>query len=51
MILAMDQAVRELSKEIEADAPESLPKGMGRLTHQTVESEVNDWQRFGWKLG
>ena len=46
LILSVDEAVRELSAKVEADAPESLPKGMGRLTHENVETEVADWNRF-----
>ena len=46
LIITIDQAVRKLSGSIEADAPEQLPKGMGRLTHENVESEVSDWNRF-----
>ena len=46
LILAIDKVVGELSTTIEGDAPESLPKGMGRLTHENVESEVSDWKRF-----
>ena len=46
LILAMDQAVRTLSGLIEGDAPKALPKGMGRLTHENVESEIVDWKRF-----
>ena len=46
LIVAIDEAVRKLSGCIEADAPDQLPKGMGRLTHENVESEVRNWQRF-----
>ena len=46
LILTVDETVRELSAKVEADAPESLPKGMGRLTHENVETEVADWNRF-----
>ena len=47
LIVTVDQAVRALSREVEAAAPASLPKGMGRLTHENVDSEVANWQRFG----
>ena len=42
----MDQAVRQLTGELEAKAPKVLPKGMGRLTHEVVETEVAAWDRF-----
>ena len=46
LILALDQAVRQVSQPIEAAAPAVRPKGMGRLTHETVQTEVADWNRF-----
>jgi transposase len=46
LILAVDQAVRQLSQRIETDAPKPLPKGMGSLTHENIETEVADWTRF-----
>ena len=44
--MVVNNAVHDLSKRIEADAPKVLPKGMGRLTHENVETEVRDWNRF-----
>jgi transposase len=44
LILMVDQAVRQLSQRIETDAP--LPKGMGSLTHENIQTEVADWTRF-----
>ena len=46
LILVVNKAVQDLSKRIEADAPKVLPKGMGRLTHENIETEVRDWNRF-----
>ncbi|MBX3732412.1 MAG: IS110 family transposase [Verrucomicrobiae bacterium] len=46
LILATDQAVRALSGLVERDAPAVMPKGMGRLTHENVQAEVVDWNRF-----
>ena len=46
LILKVDQAVRQLTREIETQAPKLLPKGMGRLTYQAVETEVAAWDRF-----
>lgn len=55
LIIVVDQAVKQLSRELEAKAPKVLPKGMGRLTYEAVETEVADWARFclrrrgGWR--
>jgi transposase len=46
LILQVDEAVRQLTRELEAQAPKLLPKGMGRLTYEAVETEVADWGRF-----
>ena len=40
LIVAVDQAVWQLTGELEAKAPKVLPKGMGRLTYEAVETEV-----------
>jgi transposase len=46
LIIKVDEAVRQLTREIETQAPKVLPKGMGRLTYQAVETEVAAWDRF-----
>jgi transposase len=46
LILAMEQAVQQLAEQLEAQAPAVRPKGMGALTHEAIEAEVADWQRF-----
>jgi transposase len=46
LILAVHQAVRQLTRELEVQAPKVLPKGMGRLTYHAVETEVAAWERF-----
>ena len=46
LIVTVDQAVRQLTGELEAKAPKVLPKGMGRLTYQAVQTEVAAWDRF-----
>jgi transposase len=46
LILKVDEAVRQLTRELEAQAPKVLPKGMGRLTYEAVETEVAAWDRF-----
>jgi transposase len=50
LILALDQTVLQLTRELEACAPKVRPKGMGALTHEAVSSEVADWNRFkNWR--
>jgi len=46
LILAVDQAVGQLTQELVVEAPKVRPKGMGELTHEVVSSEVADWDRF-----
>jgi len=46
LILQVDKAVRQLTRELEVQAPKLLPKGLGRLTFQAVETEVAAWDRF-----
>jgi hypothetical protein len=46
LILKVDGAVRQLTWELEAQAPKVLPKGMGRLTYEAVETEVAALERF-----
>jgi transposase len=40
LIVRVDQAVRQLTGELESKAPQVLPKGMGRLTCEAVETEA-----------
>lgn len=47
LILAVDQAVRQLSHQLEASAPKVRPKGLGALTQAVLQTEVADWNRFG----
>ncbi|HLH57291.1 MAG TPA: transposase [Verrucomicrobiae bacterium] len=42
----MDEAVQQLTRELQTQTPKVLPKGMGRLTYQAVETEVAAWDRF-----
>jgi len=50
LIVTVDQAVQQLTHELEAGAPKVRPKGMGALTHEAVETEVADWKRFkNWR--
>jgi len=46
LILRVDEAVGRLTQQIESQAPKVLPKGMGRLTYEAVETEVVAWDRF-----
>jgi transposase len=42
----VDQEVRALGVHIAQQAPASLPKGMGALTHEVMEREIKDWNHF-----
>ena len=46
LIESVDEAVAELAEQVEAVAPASLPVGMGRLTHEVIESEMKDFKNF-----
>ncbi len=50
LIVTVDQAVRQLTGELEARAPKVLPKGMGRLTCEAVKT-VAAWDRFENRRG
>lgn len=42
----VDKEVRALTAGIAKQAPENLPKGLGRLTHEVLEREMKDWNNF-----
>jgi len=46
LIFAVNREVQGLTRQIEALAPEQLPLGMGRLTHEVLEAEMKDWRHF-----
>lgn len=46
LIESVDREVKQLTGQVTAAAPESLPVGMGRLTHQIIESEMKDFKNF-----
>ena len=46
LIVTVDQAVGQLTRELRAKAPNVLPKGMGRLTCEAVETEAAGWDRL-----
>jgi transposase len=42
----VDKEVRALTRSVEQQAPKTLPRGMGELTHEVIEREIQDWKRF-----
>lgn len=46
VIECVDREVSVLTVRICQAAPKSLPKGLGALTHEVLEREVRDWNRF-----
>jgi transposase len=46
VIAVVDQEVRALTEQISQAAPASLPRGLGRLTHEIIEREMKDWNHF-----
>jgi transposase len=46
LIAAIEMELKARTKEVEATAPEALPLGLGKLTHELLEREVADWNRF-----
>jgi transposase len=45
-LLALHAQIVALTAELEAAAPEELPQGFGKLTHEVTTREVCDWHRF-----
>ena len=45
-LLALHAQILALTAELEAAAPEELPQGFGKLTHEVTTREVCDWSRF-----
>jgi transposase len=41
-----EKQIRQLTNQLRASAPKTLPKGLGPLTYEVLEAEVVDWQRF-----
>ena len=46
ILTALDIQIAALSHELEAAAPPSLPRGLGKLTSVALSREVCDWARF-----
>ena len=42
----LQEELKEAGAILEAAAPARRPKGLGRLSYETVEREVGDWKRF-----
>lgn len=50
VIEVIELEVDRLSKTVIKQAPASLPKGMGELTHEILDREIKDWQNFkNWR--
>jgi transposase len=46
VIECINEELARLTGEIASTAPESLPKGLGALSHEVLEREIRDWNRF-----
>ena len=46
IIEGLNVEIVRLTQEIESQAPASLPKGLGALSHEVLEREIRDWHRF-----
>lgn len=46
LILAVEELLGRLTKQVEALAPKERPKGLGRLTLATLIAELCNWYRF-----
>lgn len=46
LIAALNEQIQVLEKTIEEQAPERLPRGLGKLSHEIIDREVKDWGRF-----
>ena len=46
VIATLDQEVRALTAQVSQAAPASLPRGLGKLTHEVIEREMRDWNNF-----
>jgi len=45
-LLALQEQVRALSSQLEAAAPATIPRGLGKLTTVVLTREICDWHRF-----
>ena len=46
VIAVLDQELRALTAQVSQAAPASLPRGLGKLTHEVIEREMRDWNQF-----
>jgi transposase len=46
LIGSLELELKARTKEVEGAAAEQLPVGLGKLTSEILEREVNDWSRF-----
>jgi len=46
IINVIKEEVSRLTERVAQAAPASLPRGMGKLTHEILDREVRDWSRF-----
>ena len=45
-LLSLEQQINALTSELEASAPATLPRGVGKLTSVVLTREICDWHRF-----
>ena len=45
-LLSLQEQIDALTSELEASAPFSLPRGVGKLTSVVLTREICDWHRF-----
>ena len=46
MLAPLDEQIAALGRQLEADAPAGIPRGLGKLTSVVLTREVCDWGRF-----
>lgn len=45
-LLSLQQEINRLTSELEASAPSTVPRGLGKLTTVVLTREICDWHRF-----
>lgn len=46
ILATLTEELKRAGHELEGAAPAGRPKGLGGLTHEVIEREVQDWKRF-----
>jgi transposase len=46
VIALLDEQIKTLTEQLQADAQTAVPKGVGALTSVVIEREIGDWKRF-----